>query len=82
MMNIPHWSRIGRLKKSQIPIRKDANSYAGSQWLPRLVSCGRLMVDTYVSAKELVRETNYELGNLALCQLKTTRQDFDEDLLP
>lgn len=64
-MNIPHWSRIGRLKRSNIPMRKEAASYTGSQWLPRLVSCGRLMVDTYVSAKELVRETNYDLGYLA-----------------
>lgn len=40
------------------------------------------MVDTYVSSKELIRETNYELGNLAQKQLKTTRQDFDDDMLP
>jgi DNA polymerase alpha subunit A len=40
------------------------------------------MVDTYVSSKELIRETNYELGNLAQKQLKTPRQEFDEDLLP
>ena len=46
-----------------------------------MVTCGRLMVDTYVSSKELIRETNYELGNLAQKQLKTTRQDFDDDML-
>ena len=40
------------------------------------------MVDTYVSSKELIRETNYDLGNLAQKQLKTTRQDFDDDMLP
>lgn len=40
------------------------------------------MVDTYVSSKELIRETNYELGNLAQKQLKTPRQEFDDDLLP
>jgi DNA polymerase alpha subunit A len=40
------------------------------------------MVDTYVSSKELIRETNYDLGNLTQKQLKTTRQDFDDDMLP
>ena len=47
-----------------------------------MVTCGRLMVDTFVSSKELLRETNYDLGHLAQKQLKTTRQDFDDDMLP
>lgn len=81
--NVPHWSRIGRLKKKNFPSRKmDQGGYTGSQWIPRMVTCGRLMVDTYVSSKELLRETNYDLGNLAEKQLKTTRQDFDDDMLP
>jgi DNA polymerase alpha subunit A len=40
------------------------------------------MVDTFVSSKELVKETNYDLGNLALKQLKTTRVEYDDDMLP
>jgi DNA polymerase alpha subunit A len=80
--NIPHWSRIGRLKKSQFPTRKlDQGGYSGSSWIPRMVSCGRLLVDTFVSSKELLRETNYDLGYLAQKQLKTTRKDFDDDML-
>jgi len=34
-----------------------------------------------VSSKELVRETNYDLGYLSNKQLKTTRKDFDEEKL-
>jgi DNA polymerase alpha subunit A len=80
--SVPHWSRIGRLKKSQFPTRKlDQGGYSGSSWIPRMVSCGRLLVDTFVSSKELVRETNYDLGFLAQKQLKTTRKDFDDDML-
>ena len=83
MLNVPHWSRIGRLKKNSIPTRKtDQGGYSGSAWIPRMVSCGRLMVDTFVSSKELVRETQYDLTYLAQRQLKTSRQDFDEDMLP
>ena len=82
-LNIPHWSRIGRLKKKQFPTRKiDQGGYSGSSWVPRMVSCGRLLVDTFVSSKELVRETSYDLSYLAQRQLKTTRSDFDEDMLP
>ena len=78
--NIPHWSRIGRLKKQNFPTRKfDQGGYTGSSWVPRMVSCGRLLVDTFVSSKELVRETQYDLGYLAQKQLKTTRKDFDDE---
>ena len=63
ILKIPHWSRIGRLKRSSMPNRKvdgGANS-----WIPRIVSCGRLLVDTFLNSKELIRETNYDLGHLA-----------------
>lgn len=83
ILKIPHWSRIGRLKRQNFPMRRaDQTGYTGSQWLPRISTCGRLLVDTYVSSKELVRETNYDLSNLAQRQLKTERQDFDDDMLP
>lgn len=82
-LNVPHWSRIGRMKRGSIPTRKsDQSGYSGSQWIPRMVSCGRLLVDTFVSSKELVRETSYDLGHLAKRQLKTTRIDYDDDMLP
>jgi hypothetical protein len=47
-----------------MPNRK-ADNIGGNAWIPRIVSCGRLLVDTFLNAKELIRETNYELGNLA-----------------
>ena len=68
MLRINHWSRIGRMKRSNMPTRK-ADSYGISSWLPRQVSCGRLLVDTFLNSKELIRETNYDLGNLAKTQL-------------
>lgn len=80
--SVPHWSRIGRLKKRNFPTRKaDQAGYSGSSWLPRMVSCGRLLVDTFVSSKELVRETQYDLGYLAQRQLKTARKEFDDEKL-
>jgi len=35
-----------------------------------------------LNSKELIRETNYDLGNLARTQLKKERKEFDEDMLP
>lgn len=84
-LKINHWSRIGRLKKQTMPAKKfdsGASSYGGSQWIPRQVTCGRLLVDTFLTAKELIRETNYDLSHLAKVQLKQTRDEFDDDLLP
>ena len=79
-LKVPHWSRIGRFKRNHVPQRPQGG-YSGS-WLPRTATVGRLLVDTFLSAKELVRETNYDLTYLADRQLKTKRQDFDEDMLP
>jgi DNA polymerase alpha subunit A len=68
-LKINHWSRIGRLKKQNMPVKKFDTS-RGSQWIPRQVTCGRLLVDTFLTAKELIRETNYDLTHLAKVQLK------------
>lgn len=38
-------------------------------------------MDTFVSSKELVRETSYDLGYLAQKQLKTQRREFDDEKL-
>ena len=68
MLRIAHWSRIGRFKRNQMPTRRtDAMgvSYGGSNWVPRIVSVGRLLVDTFLSCKELIRETSYTLTHLA-----------------
>ena len=70
------------MKKATFPTRKFDMSFGGNQWLPRVISCGRLLVDTFLTAKELIRETSYDLGALATSQLKKSRKDYDEDMLP
>lgn len=56
--------------------------FAGSQWVPRQVSCGRLLVDTFLTAKELVRETKYDLTHLCKVQLGKERLEFEDEMLP
>lgn len=39
------------------------------------------MVDTFLTSKELIRETSYDLTHLVQVQLKKDRTDFDEDMI-
>lgn len=40
------------------------------------------MVDTFLTAKELVRETKYDLSHLCKVQLNKERLDFEDEMLP
>ena len=42
-----------------------------------MVMSGRLVCDTYIAAKENLRETTYTLAELARTQLGRARQDVD-----
>lgn len=77
------WSRIGRYKRQLIPKanKKDGGSF-GSYWMPRQATVGRLLCDTFLGARELIRETNYDLTELARTQFNKKRDDFDPSLLP
>lgn len=71
-LKISNWSRLGRLKKGE-----DALSNGSAMQRARWVTGGRLVCDTYLSSRELVRETDYNLTHLAERQLKTAREEVD-----
>ena len=48
-----------------------------STWGEKAIMAGRLVCDTYIAAKENLRETTYTLTNLAASQLGKIRQDID-----
>jgi hypothetical protein len=48
-------------------------------WQEKAVMAGRLVCDTYHSAKEFVRHKNYRLGELAKVQLGKDRPDLPMD---
>nr|CAD7573949.1 unnamed protein product [Timema californicum] len=56
---IPHWSRFGRLRRGNL-------ASMGKNYIEKNATCGRLLCDMKISAKELVRSRSYDLG--ALCQ--------------
>jgi len=84
LLKINHWSRLGRMKRNSMPQRKNDGTI--SSWVPRQVSCGRLLVDTFLCAKELIRETNYELKYLCKQQRiigeDKDLKDYDDEMLP
>ena len=73
--NIPNWSRIGRLRRSRMPKAGVGNSGNASHF--GVLAAGRLVCDTLLSARELVRETQYSLTHLTKTQLKLRREDVE-----
>lgn len=69
------WSKFGRHRRMELPNKSHFAS--GKDWAIGDALSGRLLCDTYLSAKEHLRETTYSLTNLAETQLKTTRQEIE-----
>ncbi|KAJ8010866.1 hypothetical protein DPEC_G00079590 [Dallia pectoralis] len=65
---VPHWSKIGRLKRSTMP-----KLGGRSGFVEKSATCGRLVCDVEISAKELIRCKSYHLTELASQVLKTER---------
>lgn len=78
-LKVSMWSKIGRRRKMAIPTRKE---HFSSEWAIMEALQGRLLCDTYLSSKELLRETTYSLTNLAATQLKTQRTDIEPVDIP
>lgn len=60
------WHKIGRLRRAKFPnprgLSRDISHFG--------LTAGRLMADTYLTAREHLRETTYSLSHLAASQLR------------
>ncbi|MPC41204.1 DNA polymerase alpha catalytic subunit [Portunus trituberculatus] len=56
--NIPHWSRLGRLRRTH------KLKTTGKGYEEKTAMCGRLLCDVKISAKELIQAKSYELAPL------------------
>uniref|UniRef100_A0A8C2DZW9 DNA polymerase n=1 Tax=Cyprinus carpio TaxID=7962 RepID=A0A8C2DZW9_CYPCA len=65
---VPHWSKIGRLRRANMPKLGGRSGFA-----EKSATCGRLVCDVEISAKELIRCKSYHLTELAAQLLKTER---------
>jgi DNA polymerase alpha subunit A len=76
---ISSFGSLGKLIRRQLPARKDDTTGNGRV---RVLTCGRLLCDTFASCKELIRESNYNLTHLAKTQLDETRAEIDCNEMP
>lgn len=60
-LGINFWSRLGRLRRNMALPKVTEKSAA---WLERMATAGRLICDTAVSARELVKLRSYDLHDL------------------
>ncbi|KAF4797856.1 hypothetical protein TURU_069929 [Turdus rufiventris] len=68
LCKVPHWSKIGRLRRSNMPKLGGRGGFA-----ERNAACGRMICDVEISAKELIRCKSYHLSELVHQILKTEK---------
>ncbi|GLI66368.1 hypothetical protein VaNZ11_010151 [Volvox africanus] len=74
---VPLWSRIGRVKKTEFPrMTGGGHTFGGGAGAGVMSTiAGRLLCDTYLSARELVKSVDFTLSTLAANLLGQTRSD-------
>ncbi|GAA5813555.1 hypothetical protein MFLAVUS_007037 [Mucor flavus] len=73
-----HWHRLGRLKRRNWPkLQTGAGGAGESTFQERLIMSGRLVCDTYLASKDLIRSKSYRMTDLAQSQLKIAREDIE-----
>ncbi|KAI9032680.1 hypothetical protein CLU79DRAFT_727437 [Phycomyces nitens] len=75
-----NWHRLGRLKRRNWPKLQNGPGGSGeSTYQERMIMSGRLVCDTYLAAKDLIRSKSYRMTDLAQSQLKIEREDIKFD---
>ncbi|KAG1174483.1 hypothetical protein G6F71_004866 [Rhizopus microsporus] len=77
-LNIQHWHKLGRLKRKNWPkLQAGAGGAGESTFQEKMIMSGRLVCDTYLASKDLIRSKSYRLTDLAQSQLKIVREDIE-----
>lgn len=84
---VPHWSSLGRLKRARWPSgalnASGGGAYGGGASPGALaVLAGRLLCDSYLAARELVKEVDYTLGTLSRTLLGESRAEVSPGDVP
>ena len=66
------WSKIGRLKRAEMPKLAKGSTIFGSGASPGIMSCiaGRLLCDTYLCSRDLLKEVGH------LCRTFTLKMNM------
>lgn len=75
---VPHWSSLGRLRRTKWPrLGGGGHIYGGgASQGAQDVMAGRLICDTYLNARDLVKEVDYTLATLSRNLLGETRSEL------
>lgn len=68
------WHRISRCQRNEENNPPRMKGSGNNQWAGRQFTLGRLVCDTYLNARELMRESTYELSHLTKKVLGVDRQ--------
>ncbi|ORX91154.1 hypothetical protein K493DRAFT_409457 [Basidiobolus meristosporus CBS 931.73] len=80
---VDHWSRLGRLRRTQWPqLQAGAGGMGDSTYAEKAIVSGRIICDTYLATKDLIRATSYSLSNLAKTELKINRENIEFEKIP
>ncbi|CAG8474984.1 7713_t:CDS:10 [Funneliformis mosseae] len=76
MLKIKDWSCLGRFRRHEWP-----RQHSGSEvsFAEKSIVNGRLICDTYLNAKDLIKSKNYSLTELVSSQLGKLRKDIEYD---
>ncbi|KAI9317482.1 DNA polymerase family B-domain-containing protein [Dichotomocladium elegans] len=75
-----NWHKLGRFRRSHWPKLQSGPGGGGeSTYQERMIMSGRLVCDTYLTSKDLIRSKSYRLTDLAQSQLKIAREDIEFD---
>jgi DNA polymerase alpha subunit A len=78
-LKINNWSKIGKFKRDVLP-KFLQNSNLNNIYV-RSCMLGRLICDTFVSCRDILRENNYNLSYLSEKHLKDTLDEKDSNLI-
>lgn len=82
-LNIDHWSRLGRLRRNVFPkLQAGVGGMGETTYAERMVVSGRLICDTYLNAKDLIKSKNYALTTLTKNVLKMDRAEVNFETIP
>nr|KYP66832.1 DNA polymerase alpha catalytic subunit [Cajanus cajan] len=78
------WSRLGRLNRSKMPKLGRRGKTFGAGADPGIMSClaGRLLCDTYLCSRDLLKEVSYSLTHLAKSHLNKFRKEVAPHEVP
>ncbi|KAJ1961736.1 DNA-directed DNA polymerase alpha catalytic subunit pol1, partial [Dipsacomyces acuminosporus] len=77
------WSKLGRLRRTQWPkLQAGAGGMGESTFSERQIVAGRVVCDTYMASKDLIRAKSYSLTNLASQELQIKREEIPFERIP